>query len=460
MNKTITKLIIGGAVILAAVPQAAQATNWFALQGNEAPGTAAPVKIWGFMQPAFEYYTGDGVSGAANANFNGRDPVFNKVAPDQTSTSSFFLRRARVGVRGVMSPIDERINYFIMAEFGKNGITREDAVALADASVTLNYIPGARIRIGQFKLPMAEEGLQSVPIVYAYNNFTSVLDSLVLERFMVANGAPGQAGNLYAAPPAGTVGGNVVGSSSAFRDIGMQAYDWFTKGKMEYAYAAMVSNGSGINTTDNNGDRDITARLQASYIFGGAGVFREDLTGWIWRQQGNRTFDGNSYRRVREGLGFKYWQKPLRVSGEYMRGKGMIFTGLNPPFNDTGFDATPTVDGVQSPTNTMALGTENKADGWYLEAGYFVMPKLELDLRYDTFDRLSNNAAQERQFTTWTLGTQYHFSPKARVTLNYEFRDQEVPNPGAITQAAQRQNALAISDAIGDRFSAQVNFIF
>lgn len=446
MNKTI-KTLIAGAVTMVVAPQAAHAANWFALQGNEPAGTAAPVTVWGFLQPTFEYYTGDGVSGATPASgFNGRVPVFNKVAPDQTSTSSFFLRRARIGVRGVMSPIDEKINYFIMAEFGKNGITRENPVALTDASVTLNYIPGARIRIGQFKLPIAEEALQSVPVVYAYNNFSNVLDNLVQERFMVPNAA-------YAGTPiaAGSAAANVVGSTSAFRDIGIQVYDWFPVGKWEYAYAAMVSNGNGINTTDNNGNRDVTARLQASYIFGGKGPLREDLTGWVWRQQGNRLFGGSNYRRVREGLGFKYWKKPLRISGEYMRGSGMIFTGLNPPFNDLA---------ANTFTNTIALGSGNKANGWYLESGYFVMPKWELDLRYDTFDRLTNNAAQERKFNTWTLGTQYHFSPKARLTLNYEFRNQKVPNPGAITVAAQRTNAQAISDAMGDRVSAQVNFIF
>ena len=55
-------------------------------------------------------------------------------------------------------PLDERINYFLLVEFGKNGVAGENVVVLTDASLTFSHIPTARIRIGQFKYPGPEEG--------------------------------------------------------------------------------------------------------------------------------------------------------------------------------------------------------------------------------------------------------------------------------------------------------------
>jgi hypothetical protein len=136
-----------------------------------------------------------------------------------------------------------------------------------------------------------------------------------------------------------------------------------------------------------------------------------------------------------------------------MRGSGMIFTGPQPPFNDAGAPAF-------EPLNAIALESANRATGWYLDAGWRFLPKWEADLRYDTLDRLPNSAANERRFNTWTVGLQYFFNPKARVTFNYEFREQKVPNPGAITPAAQSSNAQAIANALSDRASLQLTWIF
>ena len=86
------------------------------------------------------------------------------LGPDLNSQSGFNLNRARIGVRGTGFPIDNHVNYFMLLEMGNNGITHGGSAfaKLTDASITLNYLPGARIRAGLFKTPGAEEGLQAI----------------------------------------------------------------------------------------------------------------------------------------------------------------------------------------------------------------------------------------------------------------------------------------------------------
>jgi hypothetical protein len=432
--------------------QISSAANWLELQGNE-PANAPALTLWGFIQPTYMASRSTEVTGltgpAGITRYNGHDLIPNLVAPDYEHGSELFFQRARPGIRGVM-PFDSRINYFLLAELGKNGLTREQDVVLSDASLTFNYIPGARLRAGLFKLPTGEEALQAVHTL-DYVNFTNVTDSLLNERIVIpASAAPGRTINI----PAGLAGANVVGSTSGFRDIGIQAYDWLRRDHWEYAYALMVSNGAGINHVhDNNGSKDVTLRLQTAYVFGGDGPRREDVTAYLWHQEGKRAFGSRDYNRVREGVGARYLRNGLRLGGEYMRGSGMIFTGPQPPFNDAGAPAF-------EPLNAIALESANRATGWYLDAGWRFLPKWEADLRYDTLDRLPNSAANERRFNTWTVGLQYFFNPKARVTFNYEFREQKVPNPGAITPAAQSSNAQAIANALSDRASLQLTWIF
>ena len=433
--------------------QGAQAANWLELQGNE-PANAPTFKLWGFLQPTYTYNKADkisGLTGAPNTPYNGHYIIPNLVGPDSTDKQAFQFNRARLGVRGVLNPVDKRINYFVLLEAGKNALTREHSVVLSDASMTFNYIPGARIRVGLFKLPTGEEALVPVHTAYDYVYFSNVTDNLLNER-TVRPFTP--SGRPVAPLSAGIKAANIAGSISGFRDIGIQVYDWFGKGPWEFSYAGMVSNGNNINYLgDDNSSKDFTGRLQASYIFGGKGPKREDLIVFVWHQLGKRTFGSSDYDRVREGTGFTYRQKAIHFAGEYLRGKGMIFVGPQPPFNDLGAPA------VQ-PLNTVALSDSNKADGWYLSGGYRFLKDWEFDLRYDTLDRLSNSPADERVFKTWTVGTQYAINKDTRLTLNYEFRKQEVPNPLAITNPVVRANAQTIADNLGDRISLQLTYLF
>lgn len=439
------------AMLVAALPLTAHAANWLQLQGTEGKNTPA-YKFWGFVQPTYVYNFGDPVTGLAGAPaitaYNGRDALFNLVGPAQKDESKFQFNRARLGVRGA---INDKINYFLLAELGDNGLTREDDVVLSDWSVTFNHLPRARIRVGQFKLPLGEEALQAVQVM-DYVNFTSVTDGLLLERRVRPN-APAAGRSFNVAP--GLNAARVVDSVGGFRDIGVQVFDWWQgAGQWEYAYAVMASQGDGINIIgDDYGKWDVSGRLQAAYVFGGKGPRRQDAVMYAWYQTGERRFAGDDYDRTRYGLGANARRGKWRAGGEYLAGKGMIFNGVNPPFKDAG---TP---GFQ-PTAVVGLDNDNEADGFYLDAGYKVLPKLELDVRYDQYNRLTNSAPDERTFKTWTVGAQYFFKPTLRLGLNYEFRSLDVANPGAIANPVQRANAQTIADAMDDRVSLQLTWIF
>jgi len=419
-----------------------EAANWLMLQGTEPAGSAERAHVWGFIQPEYQFTDGTELKAGP---WSGQDAAFNQIGPDLDSASTFNLRRARLGVRGTALPIDSKINYFLLAELGNNIITSEGSgfAALSDASVTLNYIPGARLRVGQFKYPGSEEGMQAIH-TFDYINFTNASNYLLLERFFDKDGSVASA----------TDANKMNGSGGAFRDIGLQLFDSFQVGEWDHSYAVMVGNGNGLNRNDNNDAKDLYLYWSSEWIFGGQGPRREGLKLFSWYQDGERTLRAGptqtkqDFDRTRWGLGGTFRKGPYRVTGEYIAADGMIFAGT-----DGG-----AVPGSLNNAGTSVAGfnveTEEKGDGWYLDLGYRVLPDVELNLRYDRLNRGTEVAANERQFETWTLGGQYFFNKKVRLIANYEMRSAEAPGLPASHAANQ------ILDNMDDRFSLQVLAIF
>ena len=431
-------LLLAGLTV--AVPQA-YAANWLALQGTEKPGSAARAKVWGFIQPEYQSTSGTKLPVGP---WSGQNMAPNMIKPDNTSTESFNIRRARIGVRGTGFPLDDKVNYFFLTEFGNNGITKlgKTGVATTDASITLNHIPGARIRVGLFKTPTAEEGLQAIH-VFNYVNFTSMTDQMMLERYLPGDGT-GTGLNV----PAQSVG--------AFRDTGVQVFDIFKVNDWEHSYAVMYGNGNGINFGDNDDNKETYLYWSSTLVFGGKGARRQDLKMFAWQQDGKRTLTGAGdtggagvYNRTRNGLGLTFLRGKYRAAAEYMTADGMIFNG-----SDGG--AVPGArNNANSATASLNVLTNNKSDGYYVDFGYKIIPKLELDLRYDVLNRATEGAAtNERVFDTVTLGMQYFFNKKTRVTVNYEIRNMDAPG----FPAAAGPNQIA--DALDDRLSLQLLAIF
>lgn len=432
-------------IVTLGVTQPAQAANWLMLQGTE-PSDAAPrARVWGFIQPEYQ-------SDNSTANASGAYIPPKLIRPNLTSQSTFNVFRARIGVRGIALPLDSNVNYFFLAEFGNNGITAKQgsSVKLTDASVTLNHIKRARIRIGLFKYPGAEEGLQAIH-VFDYVNFTEASNGLLLERFPNRTFA---GANIAAQTlPPNTAFNNFDRPVGAFRDVGVQVFDAMRKGDWEHSYAVMWGNGNGLNFSDNDDNKDIYLYWSSEKIFSGKGPRRQGMKFFAWTQTGKRTYDGNNdaaeeeYDRDRKGIGFKYLKKPWRVTAEYIDAEGVIFVGPD----KASFGFLPPAVGVPTNENN---GLNAKASGWYVEGGWYIPnSKWELDLRYDTMDRLEG-ASAETKFKKLTLGAQYHLNKKARLMFNIEERDFRAIN------FADGAGPNANLDGVDTRYSIQLTSIF
>jgi Phosphate-selective porin O and P len=443
----------------------AQAVNWLMVQGTEVEGTAPRAKLWGFIQPQYESKQDNKL---AAGGFSGQDAAFNMVGPNLESSSQFQLRRARIGVRGTGFPLDNKVNYFLLAELGKNGITEYGAaVELTDASVTFNHIKGARVRVGEFKTPMSEEVYQGIAL-FDWINFTGYANQQLLERFVASDG---QATCNTANHPAGatnTAYANICNSGNewtgfgAARDIGIQVFDSFKVGSnkdWELSYSFMLGNGNGLNQGDNNKDKDYYLYLSAEQVYGGKRARRQGWKTYAWYTKGVRTILNSTdlskgietkqdFDRERWGLGTTYRKGKIRAAAEYNKAKGMIFNG-------TFGAATPgSVTNNGFVVSQFTMLPDEEADGWYLDVGYKVLPKLELAVRYDEYNRATKVDANERNFTNWTFGTQYFFNKKTRVALNYQIPTGEASNlPGTA-------NANRILDKMGNVISVQVTAIF
>ncbi len=475
MSSTHKKLIkkagagLAIASTLALIPQA-QAANWLALYNTNPPVVTPPIKIWGFVQPDYAATDGkkvEGLQGKIPSYFNGTIPNFNRIGPNLNSDNTFNILRARLGARGTLTPISDKLTYFVLTEFGNNGLTYFSGKhpVLTDAFVTWNANKFVRLSLGLQKAPgswYSRVGIAALP----YVNYPTFTQQLTLERFLAPGTRLTSAGNggYHFVPDSG----NVVGFS-AFRDVGLKAFNWFRKGRWEYAYAFMLGNGGPIDSTNNNNGLDTYGMLRADYIFSGKGPYRNDAGAWVWFHNGQRKLAQiGTHKLSRWGIGGEYGRHQRQKGGfilraGYMRAKGwiMAYAPFKYDANTASQYTGKALSGYENLTEwTLYPGSDNKAWGAYAQGGYYVTRNVELQLRYDQYDRLTNNAALQRNFKTWTLGAQYFFTPRVRLTLNYAIRRLDVPHPDAITNPVQRNNAQQIANAMGNRVDLQLTAVF
>ena len=426
-----TLLLMAGITLLGGTSLPAQAANWLMLQGTEPKDAAPRAKVWGFVQAQYQKDYSD-----PNAAGGYIPPKL--IAPNLDSQDAFNVNRARIGVRGQGMPLDGNVNYFVLAELGNNGITaaQNSSTHVTDASVTLNHIKGARLRMGLFKTPGFEEGLQAIH-VFDYINFTSVGNQLMMERRPAATDV--------AKAPAATPNADMSAHSTpvgAFRDVGIQVFDAFRQDDWEHSYAVMLGNGNGLNFSDNDSHKDLYLYWSSEQIYAGKGGRREGLKMFAWHQDGKRTnvYDKTQQQdRTRSGAGVKYLQKPFRVSAEYLTGEGMIFQGQHRPG--------PHPSGT--PVNFNGGYNDEEASGYYVDFGWYIPgTKWELDLRYDTYTRGENHqtsaADDETRYDTTTIGAQYHINKKTRVNMEYASREFESDTPAVNSQLEGVDARLAI----------------
>jgi len=132
---------------------------------------------------------------------------------------------------------------------------------------------------------------------------------------------------------------------------------------------------------------------------------------------------------------------------------GMIFNGTDGGAR-RGSKSKPLGPNATVVTSSFNMEPEEESDGYYLHLAAEVVKHLELDLRYDVLNRATKTSAKERRFDTFTLGAQWFFDMKNRITLNYMIRAAEAPNLPAAHPANK------ILGEIDDMVSLQLTSIF
>lgn len=397
---------------------AAVAADWPMLQGTE-PSPDPALRPWGFAQVLGEGVVFgepvEGLTAEALQPFEGERASFNRVGSGDARWG-LTLRRARVGLRGSAPKTEGRVAFLVAAELGDNALTREDPVVLTDASITLSYLPGARLRLGQFKLPLGEEALEMNPLAAEFVNFSAATSQLLQETAIAEDGG--------------------AGAASGFRDLGVQVFDTVALGEGALSYALMLSNGraGGMELDD---AKDLTGRLSwAPLIWGEPGdPRREELSFFAFWQQGERELEGERSTRLRRGAGAQLERGGWHARAELIQASGALELGASPPF----------------PGQPYQVAPEGEALGGYaflhLQRGL-----LGGGLRYDELRRQTDSEADLRIFRTITADLQAEITPRARVLLDYERRWLLAPGASA--------DAQAIAATMGDRVSLQVGTVF
>jgi len=277
---------------------------------------------------------------------------------------TFDIRRARLDFKG---DVTERFDYRLQADFAGS------SAKLLDASIGYKVNPYLKLTAGQFKIPFSQENLISSPKLETINR-SQIVEALVAR------------------------GTDVIGNHNG-RDIGIQASGSILPKEDYYLldYAGGIFNGSGINTSDTNEQKDLVGRL----------VFHP-LKDWSLGTSyyaGKYTLTSAPARkddRDRIGAEFAYVKEPLSLKGEYIQGDD---------------------------------GATHK-DGWYLQAGYFFIPKkLQGVFKFDTYD--PNTRLSKNETDVYTLGANWFFNKWAFLQVNYELKDErggEVKNNALIGQ--------------------------
>jgi len=403
--------------------------NWLMIQGTQKP-TAKAHNLWGFGQLRYTHNIGD----VYEVNGINKTP-FSLNKPDLQKQKTLTLFRLRAGLRGRLDD-ENRINYFILTEFGKNGITDPAGYKqhsyLTDLSVTLRYFP-VNIRIGQYKYPGSEEGLMA-RFGSPFIEFTTLSSQLMLEKFISPHTVNG---TTYLGEPSHSVGTYRDSGISLFQQINLDSTN-------SISYAYMYGLGAGIQMKNIN-DSHPTHYFYAAYenLLGEIkGYNTESLKVYGWYQQGKRKLLDAYYDRMRYGVGFTYYDGTLRVESEYMRGKGMIFTGAK----DT--DPTPSNNVWQI---QIEADDDNEADGYYISAVYKLRPSLDVIARYDEYRRMKNISVKERIFKNTTLGLSYKIEGMNRIDFNYTFAKASAPH---------NSNAQSILNNTGDIARIQLTWVY
>lgn len=374
---------IGIASVLAIAPFSAQETLAQEIsEAQEKPKLDFKPKIGGYAEGWFRSDSSD---------------LSNQTTASKKVDNEFRVRRARIDARGEIS---DEIGYRVTANLdGPSPASGTSSVKLWDGYMAYKASPYAIVTVGQFKYDFTLEGYEGTP------------DRVPVLRAETINDIAGKLG---------TKGGS-------FRDIGIRISGAY-KDFFGLAYGVSLINGSGINTGDNNGEKDIVGRVTVSPL--------ANLTVGASAYKGTGQDETAQTLEVKEsayGFDAEYVNGGLRLRGEYVTGKW---------------------ENWDVASATAVLGKTQKPNGWYLQASYRPpqMEKLELLARYEDYEK--DAYTENSHLRTTTLGGTYYLKGKTRITANYLMRNSD---PSSIVTA---QETDAAGYKIGNLFLMQALVAF
>jgi hypothetical protein len=296
----------------------------------------------------------------------------------------FSIKRARLDFQGhFSSQFDYRFLVDFVGQSGANGTAptggQQISPFLVEANITYKPFTWLNVKAGQMIVQFSQENITQDRNLDLIER-SQVVNALVARKGDAANGIVDSIGNQNG------------------RDIGIQLNGSLVRieGRHLIDYYLQLLDGAGINTLDNNQSKDIDARLVLHPLrflsLGGSyydGVDR--LTGTPAKDQ----------RRTRWGLEADLEWNALSIKGEYIHG--------------------------QDGSNNLKTGTvATLHQGWYGQAGYFIIPKhLQGLFRYDWYD--SNLAKSQVNSTYYDFGLNYFFNVWTKFQVYYSLRNQQGP---------------------------------
>jgi phosphate-selective porin OprO and OprP len=236
---------------------------------------------------------------------------------------------------------------------------------LIDAYTAYKFADYLKFTAGQFKLPFSAESLVS-------DSQLEFIDRSQGVEALVSRSK------------------DVIGNSNG-RDLGVQVSGSFAKVNDHYLfdYAFGVFNGAGYNVTaDNNNHKDISGRLVVHPIkdleFGGSIYEGEDIPLATAKAPNPVTQARNRY-----GFDGRYVIGALSLTGEYIHG----------------------TDG------------STHREGWFAEAGYYVIPQIQLVAKYDTYD--PNKVVTTDRSTIYYGGVNFVFNKWTKLAVDYLYKHEE-----------------------------------
>lgn len=213
---------------------------------------------------------------------------------------------------------------------------------------------------GQFAIPFSRENLTS-------NTKTEFIDRSQVVEALVARGR------------------DVIGSQNG-RDIGIQASGILVKNSERTLidYKIGLFNGSGINIADKNESKDVVTRILVYPIEG------LEFGASYYNGHGNWGTPAKNRKRNRIGFELGYQINNFTFSTEFINGQDASI----------------------------------KKQGYYVQAGYYVVPKkLQFVGKIDAFD--PNTNLEDNASTWYIAGLNYVITPNVVLQANYTFKEEQ-----------------------------------